>query len=55
MGTALEKADDYVWVYSETPKWWAGDDAKPASWMWQRFATEAWHWSGRPYTLGDRA
>jgi hypothetical protein len=30
VGTALEKADDYVWVYSETPKWWAGDDAKPA-------------------------
>jgi len=29
VGKALETADEYVWVYSETPKWWAGDDAKP--------------------------
>jgi hypothetical protein len=20
--TALETADDYVWIYTETPKWW---------------------------------
>lgn len=31
-----------------------GDELKRASWSWQRFATEAWHWSGRPYTLGER-
>jgi hypothetical protein len=30
VGKALERADEYVWIYSETPKWWAGDDAKPA-------------------------
>jgi hypothetical protein len=29
IGKALETADEYVWVYSETPKWWAGDDARP--------------------------
>lgn len=28
--------------------------AKHTSWLWQRVATEAWHWSGRPYTLGER-
>lgn len=26
--TALETADEYVWVYSETPRWWS-DDGKP--------------------------
>ena len=26
---ALETADEYVWVYSETPRWWGGDDARP--------------------------
>ena len=29
VGKALETADEYVWVYSETPRWWAGDEAKP--------------------------
>ena len=25
---ALSTADKYVWVYTETPKWWAGANAK---------------------------
>ncbi len=25
---ALSTADEYVWVYTETPKWWAGESAK---------------------------
>jgi hypothetical protein len=26
---ALEVADDYVWIYSETPRWWSAE-GKPA-------------------------
>jgi hypothetical protein len=24
---ALRRSDEYVWIYTETPKWWAGDKA----------------------------
>ena len=26
---ALATADDYVWIYTETPRWWAAPDGKP--------------------------
>jgi hypothetical protein len=26
---ALATADEYVWIYTESPKWWDGPDAKP--------------------------
>ena len=29
-GAALQKADDYVWVYTETPRWWTEPDGLPA-------------------------
>jgi hypothetical protein len=25
VAAALEKADEYVWVYTETPRWWSDD------------------------------
>jgi hypothetical protein len=27
---ALSLADDYVWVYTETPRWWTADGGRPA-------------------------
>jgi hypothetical protein len=27
--TALQTADDYVWIYTETPRWWTAE-GKPA-------------------------
>ena len=27
---ALATADDYVWIYTETPRWWTPPDGKPA-------------------------
>jgi hypothetical protein len=26
---AMATADDYVWIYTETPRWWAAPDGKP--------------------------
>ena len=30
MRAALTRADEVVWVYTETPRWWAADGGPPA-------------------------
>jgi hypothetical protein len=28
---AMETSDEYVWIYTETPRWWSAPDAKPTA------------------------